>query len=112
MNGEKAQGIRVTLSKEGALRYLSHRDLMRLVERAARRAELPLALTAGFTPHPKMRFGRALKVGETSRSFAVDLFLSDSAAPQSVKKLMNEQLPAEVQVLEAMKIGLETPAPQ
>lgn len=105
-------GVRVVLSKEGLLRYLSHRDMMRLVERAARRAELPLVLTAGFSPHPKMRFGRALKVGQASRSFEVDFFLSESAAPQSVKKLMNEQLPAEVQVLEAMKIGLETPAPQ
>lgn len=109
--GKRVQRIRIRLSKLGMLRYISHRDLMRLVERAARRASLPLALTAGFKPHPKMSFGRALPVGETSRSIQVDLFLAEHLKPELLLEKLNKKLPEEVQVLEANEIGLENIPP-
>lgn len=105
------QRVRVRLSKLGMLRYISHRDLMRLVERAARRADLPLALTAGFKPHPKMSFGRALAVGKTSRSIKVDLYLTKHLKPKLLLEKLNKKLPEEVQVLEASEIGLENSPP-
>ena len=103
--------IRIRLSKLEMLRYISHRDLMRLVERAARRASLPLALTAGFKPHPKMSFGRALPVGKTSRSIQVDVFLIEHLNLKLLLERLNKKLPEEVQVLEANEIGLENPPP-
>lgn len=105
------QRLRLRLCKLGMLRYISHRDLMRLVERAARRASLPLALTAGFNPHPKMSFGRALPVGKASRSVYADIFLTEHLRPELLLERLNKKLPQEVQVLEANEIGLENSPP-
>ena len=50
-------------SKKGAMKYIGHLDLMRLFTRAMRRANLPLKMSEGFSPHPKLSFKRALKLG-------------------------------------------------
>ncbi|MBI5050095.1 MAG: TIGR03960 family B12-binding radical SAM protein, partial [Nitrospirae bacterium] len=60
---KKARWIRVIYSKTGALKYLSHLEVMRALLRAIRRADIPLVYTKGFHPHPKVSFGPALPVG-------------------------------------------------
>ena len=57
---------RLQFSKEGETKYVSHLDLVRLFTRAFKRAELPLAYSEGFNPHPKMSIGLPLSVGVTS----------------------------------------------
>ena len=52
--------LRVTFSKEGWLIYSSHLDLMRVWERALRRAGMPLRYSAGYNPRPKLQLARAL----------------------------------------------------
>ena len=48
------QRIRVRFAKRGRLRFLSHRDVARSVERAVRRAGIPVAHSHGFSPHPRL----------------------------------------------------------
>ena len=55
--------LRVTFSKTGDMRYLSHNELMTVMFRALRRAQIPVAYSAGFHPHPTISFGPALAVG-------------------------------------------------
>ncbi|MCX7794238.1 MAG: TIGR03960 family B12-binding radical SAM protein [Thermodesulfovibrionales bacterium] len=55
--------IRAEFSKTGELKYLSHLEMLRLIERALRRAKIPLIYTEGFHPAPKISFGPALPVG-------------------------------------------------
>ncbi|MFN3739590.1 MAG: TIGR03936 family radical SAM-associated protein [Thermodesulfovibrionales bacterium] len=55
--------IRAEFSKTGELKYLSHLELSRLIERALRRANIPLSYTEGFHPMPRISFGPALPVG-------------------------------------------------
>lgn len=55
--------IRAEFSKRGELKYLSHLEMIRLIERSLRRAKIPLAYTEGFHPSPKISFGPALPVG-------------------------------------------------
>jgi len=50
-------------AKRGLMKYISHLDLMRLFMRAVRRAALPIKMTEGFSPHPKLSIKRALKLG-------------------------------------------------
>ena len=64
---ELVMRIRITFVKQGALRYTGHLDLHKLWERAARRAELPLAYSQGFHPQPKMNMAAALPLGFSSR---------------------------------------------
>lgn len=58
--------VRFRFSKLGKVRFTSHRDVARLWERALRRAELPVALTEGFSPRPKVHFGLALSTAHES----------------------------------------------
>ena len=59
----------------GELRFLSHLDLVRTFERALRRAHIPVALTEGFHPKPKLSFACPLAVGITSQAEYGDVCL-------------------------------------
>ncbi len=61
---DKRFKIRVTIRKEGIMRYFSQLDLVRILERALRRTQLPIFFTQGFNPRVKMSFNKALKLGE------------------------------------------------
>ena len=60
--------LRLKFSRGEKLKYLSHLDLMRLWERALRRAGLPAAYSEGFSPHPRISLASPLAVGVTSRA--------------------------------------------
>ena len=65
--------MRVQYTKERPLRFLSHLDIVRLVERTIRRAGLPIQYSEGFHPHPRIAFGPPLALGLTSRAEYMDL---------------------------------------
>ncbi|MFZ5650730.1 MAG: TIGR03936 family radical SAM-associated protein [Bacillota bacterium] len=71
---------RIRYSKEGPARFISHLDMLRTFERALRRAGLPVSLTQGFNPHPRMSFGFPLPVGMSGLNEYMDIDL-DSAMP-------------------------------
>ena len=57
------QKLRLRYTKRGRLRFTSHRDIARAFERALRRAEVPMAYSAGFSPHPKISWVGAAPTG-------------------------------------------------
>jgi radical SAM-linked protein len=91
--------IRAKYTKTGHLVYLSHLDLVRLFERAFRRASIPLAFTQGFNPHPMISFAAPLSVGISSTSEYVEVVLSETMDLSAFKTLMNETLPNDIQIL-------------
>lgn len=68
--------LRVCHRKTDRLRYLSHLELVRACERAARRAHLPYAVSQGFTPRMRIAFGPALPVGTAGEREYYDLLLT------------------------------------
>ena len=72
---DRNRRVRFRFSKVGKVRFTSHRDVARLWERALRRAELPVALTEGFSPRPKVHFGLALPTGYESDGEYLDVDL-------------------------------------
>ena len=71
--------VRLRFTKLGKIRWTSHRDVARMWERALRRASLPIAHTAGFTPRPKVSFGLALPTGHESVAEYLDVELETAA---------------------------------
>lgn len=67
--------IRLSYSKLGKVRFLGHLDMARLWERALRKAEVPVAVSTGFTPRPKVSFGLALPTGAESLVELLDVTL-------------------------------------
>ncbi len=70
-----ATRLRLRYTKLGKVRFLGHRDLARCLERALRRAEVPVARTGGFSPRAKVAFGLALPTGAESTAELLDLDL-------------------------------------
>ena len=61
------QRLRIRFSKQGDLRFISHRDLVRAFERLFRRTHMPLQMSEGFHPKTKMTFPSALALGVEAR---------------------------------------------
>jgi|SRR5687768_5123596 len=91
--------VRVTFAKQGALRYTGQIDLHKLWERAARRAELPLAYSQGFHPQPKINIAAALPLGFSSRCEVIDMKLEKEIPLEGLKAKLQETLPTGIQVL-------------
>jgi len=83
------------------MKYISHLDLMRLFMRAMRRADLPLKITEGFSPHPKLSIKRALKLGLESENEEAAIVLKERVGPQDFKDRLQKQLPEGIVVKEA-----------
>lgn len=91
-------------SKGDEARFLSHLDLMRTMERAFRRACLPLAFSEGFNPHPRVSFASALAVGVTSEGEYLDLQLREDLSSQEVIERVNKVLPSGLNILAAVPV--------
>jgi radical SAM-linked protein len=104
--------IRITFSKEGALRYIGHLDLHKLWERAARRAEIPLAYSQGFHPQPKMNLASALPLGFSSRCEVLDMRLERDIELDGLSERLNSTLPSGIQVLNVEQAEERAPALQ
>ncbi|ACL75672.1 TIGR03936 family radical SAM-associated protein [Ruminiclostridium cellulolyticum] len=96
--------IRVKFRRGDEVKFISHLDLMKVFERAIRRARLPIAYSQGFNPHPCMVFGLPLGVGVTSEAEYGDFEITDDEMPaQEFVDKLNEQLPAGIEILSAKK---------
>ncbi len=104
--------IRITFAKQGPLRYTGHLDLHKLWERAARRAQLPLAYSRGFHPQPKMNIAAALPLGFSSRCEVMDMRLEHEIQLEGVRERLQQTLPAGIQVLNVENADERAPALQ
>ncbi|HBT47867.1 MAG TPA: radical SAM protein [Peptococcaceae bacterium] len=91
--------LRIKFAKLGEGRFLSHLEVMRAFQRAVRRAGLPLALSQGFNPHPRLSFGPALAVGLESEAEYLDLELAEAVEVREVGRALSSQLPPGLEVL-------------
>jgi radical SAM-linked protein len=97
------QRIRLRYTKRGRLRFTSHRDFQRAFERALRRAEVPMAYSAGFTPHPKVSYANAAPTGVGSEAEYLEIALAGPRDPQELRVLLDESLPTGLDVIDAVE---------
>lgn len=55
--------LRVNFEKRGPVRFASHRDVVRIIQRGIAAAGIPVSFSQGFHPHMRMSFGPPLKTG-------------------------------------------------
>ncbi|OII61598.1 radical SAM protein [Streptomyces sp. CC53] len=97
------QRIRLRYTKRGRLRFTSHRDFQRAFERALRRAEVPMAYSAGFTPHPKVSYANAAPTGTGSEAEYLEIALTAARDPEALRALLDESLPDGLDVIDAVE---------
>lgn len=104
--------VRITFTKQGALRYIGHLDLHRLWERAMRRADLPLAYSQGFHPQPKISLAAALPLGFSSRGEVLDVRLNEEVSVEDISSRLKDNLPPDINVREIKSVDERLPALQ
>ena len=107
---ERVQRLRVTLGKLGSMALIGHLDLVRLFDRALRRAELPIAFTGGFHPGPRLSPANALPLGYTSSGEVVDFELTQAIDPIAFLQRLAAQLPAEIPLYGVAEVALDEPS--
>ena len=94
------------------MRFASHRDIARAVERGVRKAGLPVAYSAGFSPHPKISYSGGAPTGTASEAEYLELSLSSSCDPAEVRDRLDAALPEGIDVIEVIELGNGTTAPR
>lgn len=87
------QRLRLRFRKEGDLRWISHRDLLRVFERLFRRADLPLRMSQGFHPKPKLSFPTALALGVEGWNEVMEFELDRQLDPDMVREQIRSTAP-------------------
>ncbi|MCG5219753.1 TIGR03936 family radical SAM-associated protein [Streptosporangium sp. KLBMP 9127] len=96
------QRLRVRYAKRGRLRFTSHRDISRAVERAVRRADVPVAFSAGFSPHPKISYAGAAPTGVASEAEYLEIGLTSPCDPERLRADLDGSLPPGLDVVDVV----------
>lgn len=102
--------LRVRYGKVGRLRWLSHLEVARALERCVRRAELPYALSQGFNPHMKIAFGPALPVGTAGENEYYDVWLTRYTDARDALSRLSASTPADLAPLDARYVNDRDPS--
>jgi radical SAM-linked protein len=103
------QRLVIRYAKRGRMRFASHRDIARAVERGVRRAGIPVAYSAGFSPHPKISYQGGAPTGAASEAEYLEIGLAAHRDPDEVGVALNAALPDGIDVIEAADLAV-TPA--
>jgi radical SAM-linked protein len=99
----------VHYAKRGRLRFSSHRDFQRAFERALRRSAVPMAYSAGFSPHPKVSYAGAAPTGVASEAEYLEIGLAQRCDPERLRAALDASLPDDLDVLELVEVAPPPP---
>ncbi len=97
--------VRMRFAKRGRARFSSHRDVARAMEWALRRAGVPVSLSHGFSPHPRLSWLGAAPTGAASEAEFVEIGLTEDLEPEAVAREVDAVLPEGLSVLEVVRAG-------
>ena len=108
-NTDRAQRLRLWFGKLGEMRFIGHLDLIRLLDRAVRRAGLPVSFSGGYHPGPRIMPAFALSLGVTSSGEIADFDLTEEMEPAQFLEKLAAQLPTEMPLYRVDAIAPDSP---
>jgi radical SAM-linked protein len=103
------QHLVVRYAKRGKMRFASHRDVARAFERGVRRAGLPIAYSAGFSPHPKISYAGGAPTGAASEAEYLSLALTARQVETQVCERLDAVMPDGIDVIDVTEETSEAP---
>jgi radical SAM-linked protein len=107
-----ATKVRFRFAKRGDLRLVSHHDLLRCLERTLRRAQIPVAVSQGFNPRPRIVFALAMALGIEGHREIVELELAEPMELAEVLERLRGASPLGLEWLDAEIVARGRSAPQ
>src|SRR5580704_4396591 len=77
--------LTIRYAKRGRMRFASHRDVARAMERGVRKAGIPVAYSAGFSPHPRISYSGGAPTGAASEAEYLEIALTARLDPDTVR---------------------------
>lgn len=99
--------LRLKYRKLGYMKFLGHLDMVRLMERSFRRAQLPLEFSGGFNPRPKVNFAAPLPVGVTSDAEVLEVNLTTTIDVATLLKNQKKYFPEGIELIAGRFVQLE-----
>jgi len=87
------------------MRFASHRDIARAIERGVRKAGLPVAFSAGFSPHPKISYAGGAPTGTASEAEYLEISLTRACPAPDVRDRLDAALPDGIDVIEVLELA-------
>src|SRR5215468_1962781 len=97
------QRLTIRYAKRGRMRFASHRDVARAIERGVRKAGLPVAYSAGFSPHPRISYSGGAPTGSASEAEYLELAVTRRCVPDDVCRRLDAALPDGIDVVEIVE---------
>jgi Uncharacterized protein conserved in bacteria (DUF2344) len=97
------QRLRIRFAKRGRLRFTSHRDFQRAFERALRRADVPIAYSQGFSPHPRVSYVGAAPTGAASEAEYLEIAVTSRCDPAVMAHELDAALPLGLDILDVVE---------
>ena len=97
------QRLIIRYAKRGRMRFASHRDVARAIERGVRKAGLPVAYSAGFSPHPRISYSGGAPTGAASEAEYLELAVTSQCEPDDVRRRLDAALPDGIDVIEVVE---------
>lgn len=98
------------MTKDRKIKFISHLDYMRSIQRAIRRAGLPISYSKGFNPHANLSFATPLAVGVASESEYMDFTLDIDMDPDLIMQKLADFLPPGIKVVRVMEVDQKLPS--
>jgi len=98
------------ITKDPEIRFVSHLDYLRAIERGLRRADLPVAYSEGFNPHMKFSLASALGVGVVSYAEFVEIEMAEPVSPEEAVSRLRDNLPRGIRIIAADAVATNEPA--
>lgn len=93
--------VRLSFYKKGYAKFVSHLDLMKMFQRIFKIAEVDIAFSQGFNPHPKMSIAYPLPVGNTSDEEYIDIQLNSEPDYEKIVTQINSAMPMDIKITKA-----------
>lgn len=104
--------LRARFGRSEEVKFISHLDLIRFWQRAMRRADLPLAYSEGFHPHPRILLALPLALGMTSEAELMDTYLERPVGAATFLGALQRQLPRGFELYQVSPVPLGLPSLQ
>ena len=106
------QRLRIRFCRGQEVKFISHLDILRLWQRALHRAEIPLAYSEGFSPHPRISLAAPLPIGVTSQAELMGILCTKWVSPHFLTAAVSQQLPPGIEILQVYQVALTRPSLQ
>src|SRR5271166_61256 len=106
------QRLSIRYAKRGRMRFASHRDVARAIERGVRKAGVPVAYSAGFSPHPRISYSGGAPTGTASEAEYLEISLTRRCEPADLGRRLDVALPDGIDVVDVVEVDGKSAALQ